>query len=65
MSNKTLAVVLLVAGVVILAVGILAPSLGLSFLTGHTTRITVLLIVGAGVAVAGLVMLFMKGTARK
>jgi hypothetical protein len=65
MSNKTIGIVLVVVGLVILAIIILEPSLGLGSLIGYGTKHLLLLIIGAVAAVIGLVMLFMKGAAQK
>jgi hypothetical protein len=47
MSNKTLAIVLVVVGLVILAIIILEPSLGLGSLIGYGTKHTLILVIEA------------------
>jgi LPXTG-motif cell wall-anchored protein len=60
MSNKTLGIILGVVGLVILAIVILEPSLGLGTLIGYGTKHALLLVIGAIALIAGVVLFLMK-----
>lgn len=65
MSNKTSGIILVVVGLLILAVVILEPSIGLGTLIGYGTKHAVLLVVGVVAVIAGVVLFLMKGAVKK